>query len=58
MTIKANAREFDEECTKFVNSFNSLSKLKPMYKAMISVGRIDEAWVWFNTNKNKYSDQT
>jgi hypothetical protein len=29
--------------------------LKPMYKSMISVGRKEEAWVWFNNNKDKYS---
>lgn len=32
--------------------------LRPLYKAMIRVGRKKEAWVWYNTNKDKYSDLT
>ena len=43
LTIKANAQDYDNQCTEFVGSVSSLKLLEPMYKAMISVDRKDEA---------------
>ena len=43
MTINANARDYDDECTKFVGLFDSFIILQPVYEAMIDVGRNKEA---------------